>query len=477
LLEIPNFAPPKPASTMLSFLQPTVRRLYRPDITATLKISLPIIIAQLGTVLMGVADNIQVGKLGAAPIAAAGIANSVFFLIAIIGMGTLSVIAPQVAAAYGKDDKQECSHLLRTGIRLGLYFGLGLCLIIVLLSYNFHLFKQTPEVEDLAVEYLQIIGVSVIPMLFFLAIKQFSDGLSYTKVAMVITIIALVLNVFFNWVFIFGNLGMPAWGLNGAGFATLLVRVFMAVSMFLYIFRAPVFRAFVMPPPTSYSYLPLMRRVLKLGLPGGFQLFFEVGAFSGAAIIAGWLGTVPLAAHQIAINLASVTYMVAAGIAAAGGIRVGQAFGMGSQPKIIRAGTVSLTLAIVFMSITCILFLTLNHFLVRLYIQDIEVVGIATSLLIIGGFFQLSDGVQVVSLGILRGIEDVNIPTVIALIAYWVIGLPVGYVLAFTFNMNVQGIWIGLLAGLTVSAVLLTFRFYKLSAKVRSAKIEESLIS
>jgi MATE family multidrug resistance protein len=298
---------------MLPFLQPTVRRLYRPDITATLKISLPIIIAQLGTVLMGVADNIQVGKLGAAPIAAAGIANSVFFLIAIIGLGTLSVIAPQVAAAYGKDDKQECSYLLRTGIRLGLYFGISLCLIILLLSYNFYLFKQTPEVEGLAVEYLQIIGVSVIPMLFFLAIKQFSDGLSYTKVAMVITLIGLVLNVFFNWVFIFGKLGMPAWGLNGAGFATLLVRMFMAVSMFLYIFKARAFRSFVLPPPVQYSFVPLIKRILKLGLPGGFQLFFEVGAFSGAAIIAGWLGTVPLAAHQIAINLASVTYMVAYG--------------------------------------------------------------------------------------------------------------------------------------------------------------------
>lgn len=462
---------------MLPFLQPTVRRLYRPDISATLKISLPIIIAQLGTVLMGVADNIQVGKLGAAPIAAAGIANSVFFLIAIIGLGTLSVIAPQVAAAYGKEDKRECSYLLRTGIRLGLYFGLGLGVVILLLSLNFHLFKQTPEVEDLAVPYLQIIGVSVIPMLFFLAIKQFSDGLSYTKVAMVITIIGLLLNVFFNWVFIFGKLGMPAWGLNGAGVSTLLVRIFMAISMVLYIFRATAFKSFIVPPLHSYSYMPLMRKILKLGLPGGFQLFFEVGAFSGAAIIAGWLGTVPLAAHQIAINLASITYMVAAGIAAAGGIRVGQAFGIGSQPKIVRAGTVSLTLAIVFMTLTCILFLTLNYFLVRLYIQDIEVIGIAASLVIIGGFFQLSDGIQVVSLGILRGIEDVNIPTVIALIAYWVIGLPIGYVLAFTFNMNVQGIWIGLLAGLTVSAVLLTSRFYKLSSRMGSAKVAKSLIS
>jgi MATE family multidrug resistance protein len=462
---------------MFPLLQPNMRRLYRPDIAATLKISLPIIIAQLGTVMMGVADNIQVGKLGAASIAAAGIANSVFFLIAIIGMGTLSVIAPQVAAAYGKDDKRECSYLLRAGMRVGLLFGIGLCLVIILLSYNFHWFRQTPEVEALAVEYLQIIGLSVIPMLFFLAIKQFSDGLSYTKVAMVLTLIGLGLNVFFNWVFIFGKFGMPAWGVNGAGFATLLVRVVMAIAMVLYIFRAPIFRAFILPPPANYSYLPMIRRILKLGLPGGFQLFFEVAAFSGAAIIAGWLGTVQLAAHQIAINLASITYMVAAGIAAAGGIRVGQAFGMGSQPKIVRAGTVSLTLAVFFMSITCIIFLTLNDSLVRLYIQDPEVVSLAATLVIIGGFFQLSDGTQVVGLGILRGIEDVNVPTIVALIAYWVIGLPVGYVLAFTFHMDVQGIWIGLLAGLTVSAVLLTIRFYKLSSKIKSVKAKESLIS
>jgi MATE family multidrug resistance protein len=209
---------------------------------------------------------------------------------------------------------------------------------------------------------------------------------------------------------------------------------------------------------------------LRLGVPGGCQLFFEGGAFSGAAVIAGWLGTVALASHQIAINLATVTYMVAAGISSAGAIRVGQAVGIGSQTKVVRAGTVALVLSVAFMSIACFIFLTFNHFLVQLYIQDEAVVSLGATLVIIGGFFQLSDGIQVVGLGILRGIEDVNVPTIIALFAYWVIGLPLGYLLGFTFNMNVQGIWLGLLAGLTVSAVLLTIRFYTLSYKVRASK-------
>jgi MATE family multidrug resistance protein len=168
--------------------------------------------------------------------------------------------------------------------------------------------------------------------------------------------------------------------------------------------------------------------------------------------------------------------MVAAGIANAGGIRVGQAFGITNRAKIIRAGTVSLTLAILFMSVTCIVFLIFNTLLVRLYIEETEVINLAATLLIIGAFFQLSDGVQVVGLGILRGIEDVNIPTVVALIAYWVIGLPLGYLLGFTFGMNVEGIWIGLLAGLTSSAVMLTYRFYKLTARLPKMKVEQSLV-
>lgn len=456
-------------------MKPSLRRLYRTDIQTTLRISLPIIVAQLGIVMMGVADTIQVGNLGAAPVAASGIGNHVFILIAIIGLGTLSVVAPQVAAAHSRGDNQECNLLLRAGIRLGLGIGIVLCLIILFISLHFNIFLQTPEVESMTIPYLQILGISVIPLLLFTSIKQFSDGLAYTRISMVITLIGLAINIILNWLLIEGNLGFPAWGLNGSAISTLIARIGMAVMIGVYVFRSPLFGNFVMRPAKGYSFAPLISKLLKLGLPGGLQLFFEVGAFAGAAIIAGWLGTVPLAAHEISINLASVTYMVAAGIGSAGAIRVGQAYGAGNQAKIIRAGTISLLLAIVFMATTCVIFLTLNTLLVELYIQDQEVIQVAATLVIIGGFFQLSDGIQVVGLGILRGIEDVYMPTIIALFAYWVIGLPLGYVLGFTFNMNVQGIWLGLLAGLTVSAILLTFRFYTLSYKIKQKKTQSML--
>ncbi len=206
--------------------------------------------------------------------------------------------------------------------------------------------------------------------------------------------------------------------------------------------------------------------MLRLGLPGGFQYFFEVGAFSGSAVMAGWIGTVQLAAHEIAISLAALAYMVASGNAAAGSIRVGEALGKASRAAVVRAGTAAILIAVVFMSLTCLLFITASVPLVGLYIKDNSVLPIATSLLVIAGIFQLSDGVQVAGLGILRALSDVNVPTVATLFAYWIIGIPLGYWLAFHLGMGVQGIWYGLLAGLTASAALLTVRFYVLSRRI-----------
>jgi multidrug resistance protein, MATE family len=229
--------------------------------------------------------------------------------------------------------------------------------------------------------------------------------------------------------------------------------------------------------PQHDRLFPLVKKLFRLGLPGGFQFFFEVAAFSGAAVIIGWLGKYPLAAHQVAINLASVTYMMASGFSAAGAIRVGEAVGMGSRQRVLQAGTVALAMSGGFMALCCLIFLSINQELVALYINDPRVASIASSLVIIAGFFQLSDGIQVVGLGILRGIADVNIPTVITLFAYWIIGLPVGYLLGFSLGMNVQGIWIGLLIGLTVSAILLTVRFYRLSTSLSFSSRSEASVA
>jgi MATE family multidrug resistance protein len=438
----------------------SIFRLYRSDVRATLRLSYPIIIGQLGIVLMGVADTVMVGKLGAANLGAAGIANSIFFVIAVIGMGTLSVVAPQVATAKESRDPYQCSRLLRSGLWLGVMMSVVLAAILLLLQHFFEIFRQKPEIDALAKEYLLIISLSMVPLLLFMAAKQFSDGLSYTKAAMNTTVIGLVLNVLLNWLFISGNWGFP----KGAGIATLISRILMAGMMIGYVQWSSLLKAHRLPLPAHDRLLPLIGKLLRLGLPGGFQLFFEVAAFSGAAVVIGWLGKYPLAAHQVAINLASITYMMASGFSAAGAIRVGEAVGLGSRQRVWQAGTVALVLSGLFMAVCCLLFLSASEWLVSLYISDPLVTPIATSLVVIAGFFQLSDGTQVVGLGILRGIADVNVPTLITLFAYWVIGLPVGYLLAFHYDMNVQGIWIGLLIGLTISALLLTVRFYRLSS-------------
>ena len=228
-----------------------------------------------------------------------------------------------------------------------------------------------------------------------------------------------------------------------------------------------------MPPLIStFNTFPLIVKILKVGLPGGFQLFFEVGAFAGAALLVGWIGTDELAAHQIVLGLAALTYMMSAGISVSGSIRVGNAFGEGDKAKIKQMGASALFLVGVFMLFSCFLFIFFNEELVRLFIKDEGVVYTAASVLIIAGLFQFSDGIQVVALGILRGIEDVNVPTVITLLAYWAIGLPIGYVLGFIFDFGIQGIWIGLLAGLSTSAILLTLRFYILVNKGKTKVYE-----
>jgi MATE family multidrug resistance protein len=437
---------------------------YQSELKATVTLGLPIIIGQLGLVLMGVADTMQVGKLGAAPIAAATFVNSTFWLVSILGVGSMMVISPQTATARTQLNYRECRRLLDTGLILGLGWGVFIAIVFGFLASHFQWFKPMPEVLALGPAYAYIIALSAIPMLLFTALRQFTDGLSFTRVTMIITIGGLLLNVFLNWVLIYGKLGAPAWGLNGAGVATLISRIAMAAGLAFYIFKDAIFRPFTR---VSYSepLRPLVVKIVRLGLPGGLQLFFEIGAFNSAVVFAGWLGTLQQAAHGIAINMASVTYMVSAGLSSAGAIRVGQAVGMRSRTGIVRAGTMAIVMIGAFMGLTCLLFLSLSVPLTHLYTSETELVTMTASLVIIAGFFQLSDGLQVAGLGVLRGIADVNVPTYITLVAYWVIGLPVAYLFAFPLGLDIQGVWYGLFLGLTVSAFLLLMRFYKLTSR------------
>lgn len=457
-----------PTLHFIENFMPIFSQHYQEEIKKTFLLALPIVIAQLGVVLMGVTDNIIVGRyIGKIGLGSSGIANSMSFLIASIGMGGLSVVAPLISKAKAERNVPEINRLFRAGIKVSLWFSLILGIVGFVCIYFFEVFQQSPEINTQAPAFMAIIIVSNVFMFVFAAAKQLSDGLSRTYVAMMITVLGLIFNLIFNIILINGYLGFPKMGLIGAAISTLITRILMMLALFAYLFNTKTFKKYLHVKYKSLQTNDLVLMIFKIGVPSGLQFFFEIAAFSLAVIMMGWLGENQLAAHQIAINVASTTYMMASGLGIAGGIRVGEGRGLKDVRKIRFSGNVALLLVVIFMTAMMLVILVFNRFLVELYISDNEVIEIAVKLMLVAAVFQLSDGVQVVSLGILRGITDVNIPTWITMFAYWGLSLPLGYLLAFTLEMDAIGIWFGLLAGLTASAVLLTIRFYYLIKKMK----------
>lgn len=428
-------------------------------ILSTFELAYPIIIGQLGIIMMGVVDSLMVGHLSAAHLAAASLGNSLAFILMIIGIGVSLAVTPLVAIAVGANKYDECGIYFRQSLLVNSTLSIFLAFAIFFAAGLIEYFDQPPEVQILAKSYMRIIGFSTLPLMVFQTYKQFIEGFSIMKPAMIIAILANLINAFVNWILIFGELGFPRLELNGAGWATFASRLFMAICIMIYVMKSKLFRQYNVSFHFKNFNRHIIKKILSLGLPSGFQYFFEIGAFSFAVVMVGWLGTKQLAAHQIAINLASISFMAVLGISVAGSIRVGNAVGMKDIFETRRAGFTASLLGAFVMFISGVIFILFRNHLPTLYVQDDQVINYASSLLIIAALFQLSDGIQAVGIGILRGLTDVKIPTAITFIAYWIVGLPIGYLLGFTFDLGVQGVWIGLLLGLTTSAILLTIRF------------------
>ncbi|OEJ99648.1 MATE family efflux transporter [Roseivirga misakiensis] len=438
---------------------------YKSHLNKTLRLAYPVMLSQLGHILVGIVDSIMVGQIGPSALAASAFANNFLGVFLMFGIGVSYGITPLVAQADGKSDSTKIIRLLRHGIILCSLVGLLLFLILYGTSSLFPLMNQPEEVVALGTPYFIIISSSLIPLMIFQNFRQFAEGLSITKPTMYITIAANLINVLLNYLLIYGKFGFPELGLNGAGWATFISRVLMAIALGVFVFRFKQFHAYRPAFNLSKIKVGLFRPILKLGVPSGIQFVFEVGAFAMASIMMGWLGTKPLAAHQIAISLVALSYMMATGIAAASTVRIGNQIGARDGYNLQRVGNTSFLMSLVFMACCALVFVVFNKFFPTLYIQDKEVIQIASALIIVAGFFQLSDGVQVVGLGVLRGMSDVKAPTVITLIAYWGIAIPASYCLGFVFDLGPEGIWYGLLIGLTVAALSLFFRFRKLAAK------------
>ncbi|MCG8566218.1 MAG: MATE family efflux transporter [Desulfobacterales bacterium] len=434
--------------------------MYKYHFKQTARMAVPLVVGQIGQLAMSVVDNIMVGRVGAEALAAASIGNGLFTIVMVMGIGISMAMTPLTAVAHGRGEYARCGTVLRQGLMLNMACGLLLCLLAWAGAESIRFLNQPAEIVAPATLYMKVLGLSMLPIMLFQSFRQFAEGVSILRPAMVITLAANAVNFLTNWVFIYGNLGAPALGLTGAGIATFSSRFFMALAMMAVVMKSQKMAVF--DPSLRFRKVdfPLMGRLLKIGIPGACQYFFEVSAFSASAVIVGWMGTVPLAAHQVAINLASISFMVAMGISAASTIRVGNAVGRESIPDIRAAGFSAIVLVVGFMSLAGLVFVLGRYALPALYLDDIEVIYTAGALLIIVAFFQISDGVQAVAIGMLRGIPDMKIPTLITLTAYWIMGLPSGYVLAFWCDLGIYGVWWGLLISLTVSALLMVMRFH-----------------
>lgn len=447
---------------------------YTKEFNRNLQLAWPIILGLLGHTVVGLVDNIMVGKLGTGPLAAVSLGNSFLFMAMSVILGFSTGITPLVAASDSTNNTKEGKSVLKNGILLVTGLGIILTVIIFLIKPLLYHMKQTEEVVELAIPYLNIVALSLIPLAIFQAFKQFADGLSQTKYSMWATIIANVLNVILNYVLIYGIWIFPEMGIVGAAWGTLISRVVMAIAMYLYIFKKDKFLVYFENLWKEKFLKTTIKKLNGIGFPSALQMFFEFGIFTAGIWLSGTLGKNPQAANQIALNLSSMTFMFAMGLAVVATIRVGNQFGLKSFKELRRIAFSIFLLILIMDVIFAIFFMIYNEFLPTLYLDvndvankqdNTEVITITAKLMIIAAFFQLFDGMQAVVLGALKGMQDVKIPTAITFVAYWIISFPICYLAGISFGYGSEGIWFGFLVGLGASAFMLLWRFNVVSKR------------
>lgn len=448
---------------------------YTREFKYNLRLAFPVIVGLLGHTFVQLVDNIMVGQLGTAELAAVSLGNSFFFVAMSLGIGFSTAITPLVAETDGAKDIQAGRNVFIHGLLLCTFIGVFLSLAVLICKPLLYHMGQPEEVVVLAFPYLKWVAISLIPLIIFQGFKQFSEGLSHTRPAMYATLMGNLINVILNYVLIFGFWIFPKMGVEGAALGTLISRCSMLLFMALYVRYNKRFTEFAQRIVLKKSDWNLLKKIIRLGLPSALQMFFEVIFFTAAIWLSGFLGKNPQAANQIALNLSSMTFMFAMGLGVTAMIRVGNQKGKGDFIALKRIAHSIFFLIFLFDVLFCLFFLLMNTYLPWIYldgtnplqISDVnEVVRIASSLLIISAFFQISDGLQAVVLGALRGLQDVNIPAWITFFSYGIFGLPISYYLGLHTTMGASGIWIGLLSGLTASAILLYLRFNYMTKKL-----------
>ncbi len=435
---------------------------YIPIYKKNLNLAFPVILSQVGQVTVSLADTMMVGHAGTSELAAASFSNSIFLIGMLLGIGITMGMTPLVGKVYSQKKEQEVGEYLKNGV---IVHALGIVVIVAVMtvvSFFLDNMGQPQDVARKAFPYFLILVASLAPMLLFYSFKQFFEGVGNTKIAMTITLSANVINITLNYILIFGKLGFPALGLNGAGIATFIARLLMPLLLIPVVLKSEKFKSLFLYGRQAKIQLKKMREMLSVGLPIGLQIIVEVLTFSMGAVMMGWLGKEPLAAHQVALGMSSFSYMVCLGIGAGTTIHVSHELGTHNYLQLRRTIFASAHLIILFMILMGILFVIFRYQLPRLFTGDESVIVIAAGLLIVAALYQVFDGLQVALLSALRGLSDVKIPMLMAFFSYSVVGVPVSYICAFWFNLGAVGIWLGFLVGLAVASILFGLRLKRL---------------
>jgi len=437
---------------------------YLRELRPTLALAVPIVVGQVSQMLMGVTDSVMIGHAGTVPLAASAFGGNVFTVFYVVGIGLTIPVGIFVSRAHGAGRREECGEYLRHGLALALLFGVVETLVIAGLVARLAWFGQPPEVLAIVPPFFLLIGGSITPILVYLVLKQFAEAMGRPWVPMFIMLGGVGLNAALNWVFIYGHLGVPALGLTGAGISTLTSRALGALVIFFWLRNDPKLHAGWPRRWCGDWSRARFTEMLKIGLPAAGMLLFESSAFACSSVMIGWLGAVPLAAHQIAITCASLAFMFPLGLSMAAGMRVSRAVGAGELAKRRPIAVGALGLGGGLTGIFALGFGFGGRTIAAWFVADTAVIGVATQLLVVAALFQVFDGVQVTAAACLRGMSDVKVPTAITFTAYWVIALPLGYGLGVGGPWGAVGMWIGIATGLAFAAVFLGGRLARKTA-------------
>jgi len=448
----------------------TTQAKWRQELAAMTTLAIPVVLSELGWVAQGVVDTIMVGKLGPAAIGAVALGNAVYYTPSLFGIGLVLGLDTLVAQAYGRRDHDECHRWLAQGVYLACIVTPPLMLLIAVVSFGFAHLGIIPQVAGMAGGYLRLLNWGTLPLLLYGATRRYLQGVGQVRVITVTYLLANLLNWFGNWVLIYGKFGFPALGVNGSAISTCIARFGMAAALLGFAWRYertrghPLFRHWAGPS------LLRLQQLIRLGAPAAGQIILEVGAWNLATFSAGYLDPVALATHSIALNYASISYMVPLGVSAAAAVSVGHAVGAGDPERARRAGWLALLLGTSFMLMAAVVFLVAPRPLIALYTRNPQVLAVGPTLLWVAAAFQIFDGIQTVSTGALRGLGETRVPMFANLVGYWVLGLPLGLLLCFVLHWGIYGLWIGLTLALVVIAVTVLLRWRRDSTRLVLAR-------